>query len=44
MTPTTALLGDREPVSVAAGAATVTLTAEAARVCDPLAPCKVMLL
>jgi len=44
VTPTVALLGERDAVRVAAGAFTVRLTADADCVTDPLAPCKVMLL
>lgn len=42
VTPTVGLLGEIEPVSVAAGAFTITLTADAVRVADPLAPCRMM--
>jgi len=44
VTPTVALLGESDAVSVAAGALTVRLTGDAAWVTEPLAPCKVMLL
>lgn len=45
VTPTVGLLGESDPVRVAVGALTVTLTGDGtARVTDPLAPCSVMLL
>jgi hypothetical protein len=44
VTPTVALEGDNDPVSVTVPTLTVRLAGEAACVTDPFAPCKVMLL